>query len=309
MPPRSRRLVIVCAALLPLLSGCRPARHTSVFIDPALLTLVPNDSVFMGGIKFDKLQDTALFKKFVAGAKDGWLVRFGSETGIDPARDLYEVLAASDGRSSVQFWRGRFGGQFGREPHIHVDGGTSFQYKGREITGRDDYAIFFMNSSVAVTGSRASLQNLIDNQDGTRAGPSQALLALTRKIPYERQFWAVGLGAGSMSAAIPKEGNLANLRRLLASVNEVVFSAEAADGLQLSLNASYGTPQAAKENYDAAKGLLAIAHLQFGKKEPELEATLDAAGVRLNGPTVEVSASLSMAALEKLQQMIRSRTP
>ena len=46
--------------------GCRPAPRTTVFIDPALSTLVPADTVFLAGLRLDKLRDTPAYKKFLS---------------------------------------------------------------------------------------------------------------------------------------------------------------------------------------------------------------------------------------------------
>ena len=82
-----RKLTVALALVL---AGCR-SKPTNVFIDPALATMVPSDTVFLAGIRLDKLRETPAYKRFVDRPVKT-LDDFQKETGLDPRKDLWEFL-------------------------------------------------------------------------------------------------------------------------------------------------------------------------------------------------------------------------
>ena len=89
------------ALLLILASGCGSRRAPSIRIDPALATLVPSGTVLLAGARLDALRATPLYRKFAADALGPVLA------GVD-LKDVWELLAVSNGRETAVLARGRF---------------------------------------------------------------------------------------------------------------------------------------------------------------------------------------------------------
>src|SRR6266566_1723056 len=78
------------------LAGCsRPSQPKSVYIDPALLSLVPPDAKLMVGVNLDSLRKSPIYQEHFANEFAAQLDSFSRQTGLDPRKDLWEVLAFS----------------------------------------------------------------------------------------------------------------------------------------------------------------------------------------------------------------------
>jgi hypothetical protein len=98
-----RRVVVTC--LLVALAGCRPKPAPIVLVDPALAILVPPDAVLLAGVRMKQLR----------------------ESGIDPRKDVWELLITSDGKDTVVMARGKFS-ELGMEPKLEREGVRRFAY-------------------------------------------------------------------------------------------------------------------------------------------------------------------------------------
>ena len=77
-------------------------------VDPALSGLVPADTTMLVGIRLEDLLKTPIYKKYLADRPIPQLDEFSKQFGIDPRKDLWEVLFISNGQESVVLGRGRF---------------------------------------------------------------------------------------------------------------------------------------------------------------------------------------------------------
>ena len=78
-----------------------PVARSSV--DPALATLVPADTAILVGAKLDKLRETPTYQKHFSQMSLPRLDDFARETGLDPRKDVWEVLFASEWFATAAF--------------------------------------------------------------------------------------------------------------------------------------------------------------------------------------------------------------
>lgn len=180
------------AVLLIVALGCGSRDTQSLRIDPVLLTLVPPDTIAMGGARIDQIKKTTVYSKYIAQRQFPAFDALRERLGIDAREDLWEVLAASDGKDTVLFARGRFSPQ-GIEPKLEKEGARRTQYKGYTLVGSDEAAITLIDTSTAVAGPSRIVQSVIDQRD-SGAKPPAALLDRTKQIPSSAQLWAVSSG-------------------------------------------------------------------------------------------------------------------
>src|SRR5437764_950227 len=93
--------IITAPALAFVLVSCGPAPFGESRIDPALQKLIPPDTSMVFDAHIDRLRKTALYEKHVAPLLRQQSDQFAAKTGIDPSRDIDEVLSCSDGRNAV----------------------------------------------------------------------------------------------------------------------------------------------------------------------------------------------------------------
>src|SRR5712691_3920812 len=127
-----RRFLVLLALVL---SACRAKPAGGVKVDPALVTLVPADTVLLVGTRVEALEKTPVYQKYLADRQVLQIEDFAMQTGIDPRKDLRELLFVSNGKQGVLLGRGKFANQ--AEPHV---------------IGNAQTAVAFINSSTAAVG-------------------------------------------------------------------------------------------------------------------------------------------------------------
>jgi hypothetical protein len=144
-------------------------------------------------------------------------------------------------------------------------------------------------------------------KDGSKVKPTgpfgrlpPVLREKIRLIPVQSQIWGVGLGSSLMALdAIPKQGNLANLRNLFQALESWTVAATLSSNLKAEASAVYRTEQDAKQIHDALRGLLGLARLSTPSESPELLRLYDGIQISMEKNTVRVTADIATAHLEK----------
>ena len=300
--------------ILPLLLlGACSSTRTSVMLDPALLPLIPADTLSLGGIRVDSLQKTETWTRLSNSPQ--WtrvMDEFTKDVGFDPRKDLMEVLWASNGKESLYFIRNKFS-QMNIEPMVRREGFKRLAYKGYPILGDEEFAALFMNASTIVAGRTQRLREIIDARDGSKGSISKELLAKAETVPATTHVWAVAVPS---ALPLPQGGDsnmVANLPRLLVGVQYLTLALDLTKGLSTQLVAHCNDEQAAKQMQNSIKGLAGFARLGLPEKQKaDLLPLLDSIEVQLTGKTVTTKFAADLPTLERLQSIFlagESRRP
>ena len=298
-----RKLVIVLAVVL---AGCR-GKPDKVFIDPALATLVPSDTVFLAGIRLDKLRDTRVYKHFVTERPLKSLDEFQQETGLDPRKDLWEFLVAGNGKETLAFCRGKFA-EFGLEPKLNRPGVQRMSYKGMLMLGNERNAVLFVNASVAVAGATPTLRNLVDHRD-SGSGIPDWLQKKIDTIPPGSQVWAAGDVTRSLGGlTVQENGTAGNFAQFAPAIDWATAGIDFSDGMKLSAVALCKTDQDASRLNSTVRAGVGFARLNTPSEETQLMGALDAIKSEVkDGRTVTLNATLTAGQLDKLIAFAESR--
>jgi hypothetical protein len=289
----SAGLALILAAGSP---ACRQSRESGR-IDPALTMLVPADTVLLAGVKLDRVRATPAFRK-LAQARPDWLEHWKRRTGLE-VEDVWEILVASDGSDTIVLSRGRFTAPGALEPRLDFPNASRSSYKGYTLIGTEDAAIVFLNATTAAVAPPASLRRFIDTRGG-RTGIPPALQTKLRAMPAKCQAWAVWIGGGRrLPPSLPRQGNLANLDRIFASVETASAMAAASEGIEVEATALARTEQEAVTLHDALRGLLGMARLTM-LRNPVAALISDATRVSRKEREVSLATEVNAAALDKL---------
>jgi hypothetical protein len=298
-----QRSTLLLAPVL-FLAACSSQR-TSVMLDPALLPLIPSDTISLGGIRVDAFQKTETWKRLSASPQ--WtrqLDEFTKEVGFDPRKDLLEVLWASDGKESLFFIRNRFS-QMNIEPMVRREGFQRLAYKGYPLLGDEEFAALFMNASTAVVGRTARLRKIIDDRDAGPGNVSKELLAKAETIPANTHLWMVATPSALPKLESDRAGTsnmLANLPRLLNGVQYLTVALDMASGVDAQAVAYCGDDQCAKQWQNTIKGLAGIARLTLPEAQrAQMLPLLDSVEVQVNGTVATTKFKVDLAGLERLQ--------
>jgi hypothetical protein len=285
-------------ALMLSLAGCR-REPQNARIDAAIAPLIPGDSVALAGLRLDRLQDTPFFRAYVQGKKIQVLEQFQALTGLDPTKDIWEVVWAVSPNRMLVFVRGKFGGQFGLEPKFDVPDLKRANHKGYYILYKGEQGVLFMNSGVAVAGRVEELKSVVDGRDKAGAGPPQALVEMVKTLPADH-LWLVSQKAGSLVPKTPVDGNFANAARMLSSLGVLTMHADLSKGVNLEVQGEYPDAVLAKQVQDTVRGLVGMLRLQTKDDQADLLKALDAVQIQARERQVTITV---MAPFELIEQV------
>ena len=268
--------------LLAISAGCARKSPVGPKIDPALATLIPDDTTLLVGTRLEALERTPVYQKYLADRKFPQVEEFAKQTGLDPKKDLWELLFVSDGKNNVLLGRGKFANEM--EPRLEKEGAKRFGYKGYTLVGSEKTAVVFFSSSTAAMGPTDSLRFLLDRR-GTSKGPPAALAASMKDIPSDAQFWAAYAG-GPVDLGLG--GNLANIGKLVNSIQTGSLYFDLRTGLNGVASGECSTDQSAEEVQGALKAFVGLGRLNTPANEKELQAAWDGMRVTLQDKRVRL---------------------
>jgi hypothetical protein len=271
--------ILLCALLL---ASCARKPSVGPKIDPALATLIPEDTTLLVGTRLEALERTPVYQKYLADRTFPQVEEFAKQTGLDPKKDLWEMLFVSNGKNNVLLGRGKFANEM--EPRLEKAGAKRFGYKGYNLVGDEKTAVVFFSGSTAAIGPTESLRFLLD-QRGTSKGPPAALAALMKDIPADAQFWAAYIGG---PVDLPLGGNLANITKLVSSIQTGSLYFDLRTGLNGVALGDCSTDQGAEEVQGALKAFIGLGRLNTPANQPEMQAAWDGMRVTLQDKRVKL---------------------
>lgn len=272
-----QHIVLACAALLAL-PACQRLMPTHARVDAAIAPLIPGDTVVLAGLRLDRLKDTPFFQKYVQGQRLPDLDNFKDKTGLDPMKDIWELVYSATPQRTLLFIRGKFGGEFGLEPNFNVPGLQRMSHKGYYILYKGADGVLFLNSGVAVAGKIPDLQAIVDNRDKNSEMPPVELLDLVKTLPADHA-WLVSRQAGAMAQKLPEDGNVGNFARLVKTLGRATLHADLASGIKLEAEGEYPTPELARQVQDTIRAGIGILRLRTPDSEAAMLKVYD--GIRV----------------------------
>jgi hypothetical protein len=262
--------ILLCAGLV-LLAACA-TKPSTVKVDPSLDTLVPPDTVMLVGTRLEALLKTSVYQKNFGSRSFSQIDEFARRTGLDPRKDLWELLFVSDGKHGVLLGRGKFADEM-MEPRLEKEGAVRMGYKGMTLVGNEQGAVMFINPTTAALGNLDSLHNLVDQRPQARGAPP-ALAVLMKGIPATAQFWAAYAG-GPVHLPVDPNSNLANVNKLISSVETGSVYFDLRSGLDGVAEANCSTDEGAEQVQGALKALIGLGRLSVPKDQPDLAQLYD----------------------------------
>jgi len=274
--------------------------HASVRIDPSIETLVPPDTVLLVGTKLEALLKTPVYQQNFANREIPQIRDFAEKTGIDPRKDLWELLFVSNGKSSVLLARGKFADEM-MEPQLERHGAPRFGYKGLTLLGTERGAVALINSTTAAAADAQALRTLIDERGSSR-GPPAPMAALISQIPANAQFWAA-YGGGPIHLPFDENSNLGNLNRVLASIQTGTLWFDLSSGLSGLADVTCASDDGAQKLEGALKALIGIGRLSVPRDQPELAQAYDLITVTQESHRVRLHIDVPQSLVDKFLRM------
>jgi hypothetical protein len=256
------------------LGGCRGR------VDSAWTAFVPPDTMALAGIRLDQLRETPVYRKLAAQHRIPRFDEFRNDTGIDPERDIRELLLAYDGQNALWIARGAFRM---KEPGSPGNGTTAV-----------------IDTSTALAGPAPVVRAAIDRYRTGRSGAPGSLLARVEALPGDPQIWAVTSGwTGLRPDTLRQMGNAANLDRVLRSADNTTLTADLRVGLHAAMAAECRTEPDARNLSAELRGLLGLVR-SVPRNRPDLRRAFDDVQVTQQDRSVRVNVDIPQDLVERL---------
>jgi len=170
--------------------GCKQQVSPTVFVDPALAVLVPQDTSLLAGIRMQRIEAASSPSERFAQAPR--LVNFRSRIGLPDDVDVWEYLLASNGRDWVTLMRGKFA-EMGMEPRLKHPTAKRLSVDGIPVVGDEHGAVGFLNPTTAIAGKLGVVIRAIQGRNST-AGIPESLEKLRSLISSTNEVWFVSSG-------------------------------------------------------------------------------------------------------------------
>jgi hypothetical protein len=294
------RRFLFAIAIAATLTACREHSSSgSIRVDPALESLVPDDTLFIMGADVDAIRNTSVYRKHIGIVDLPRLNEFTQKTGVDPRKDLAYVLSTSNGKTGVFMARGKFRSS-DLEAQIDRQGVRRFAYKGHNFFGDERSAVTFINSSTALLGSTEVLKSIVDNSNSSHHGLPQALGQRVASIQAGSQMWAAFIGGvQGLNVTVPENSNLAGVIRVFKGMDSAALGMDLRNGCDLHGDAMCKTEADAQRLRAALKGIIGLGRLSTPDNQPELLKLYDAIQVDQDQTKVTVAAHVPLEMVDR----------
>ncbi len=288
------RPLLVIAIVLTAACGSKPS--TGAKVDPTLKTLVPPDTVMLVGTRLEKLLKTPIYQKNFGNRRFPQIDEFARRTGLDPTKDLWELLFVSNGKNGFLLGRGKFADEM-LEPRLEKEGAQRLPYKGVNLYGNDHGALMLINPTTAALGRIDDLHSLIDHK-GESHGPPAAVAELMKDISPDAQFWAVYAG-GPIHLPLDENSNLANLNKLVSLVESGSVFFDLTNGLNGIVTANCSSDDGGEQIEGAFRALIGLGRLSVPKDQPDLAHAYDMIRATREGKRVRLYIDVQESMVER----------
>ena len=277
--------------------------------------ILPADAKFVMGFDVKRFAASPFYERFKAqrGMKPEALAELEAKTGLDPARDLDQIVVAGTGErgtAGVAVALGHFDlYKLGRA--IEASGkahGTSYEgvtvYNFSEES-KQQLSLALVDESTLVLGPTDQVTQALASRTRGEAPlkTNAALMARVEAIRPGSTFWMVGDQSllASLPTSIPAPGASAGGGSIaLPSLVGLTVTGDLEPQVSIAVTGEARDAAAAKNLADVVRGLVAMASLQAAQK-PELQQLASAVSVATEENRVLVSARIPYETLDALQ--------
>lgn len=278
-------------------------------VDASLLNLMMPDAKAIAGASVEQSRNSPFGRYLVSQLDNRAMGELTAATGIDPRKDVKEVVAATTGEGgSLLAVKGTFP-MAKLEAAVASSDLTRETYKGVEMVNtkpdaKGEFAsVALLDSSTIVAGGSAAVRAAIDRkQAGRNFGGT--LAQRCREVSGTNDVWfATSTGLAQYAGGqLPKQlgGGTANM---LQAITQGSGGAKfAASGVTLNLDAVARSPQDAQALTDVLRFVASMVQTQRaqGAAQSKAAALLDNTTFAANGPVAHISMTVPERQLEML---------
>ncbi len=272
-------------------TGCTKHPINGVAVQSAFRPLIPPDTKVLAGLDIDKIKTTPLYQRHEKELDFPLLNESTERIGLDPRKDISNLLVAWNGKQPIFMMLGRFK-PAEVEKKMASLGAARSKYQKYTLLGDPKTSVAFLTKAVAIAGSAESLHSVIDlDAKGDGEVPEELQERLVG-LPKTDQIWAVSRG-GLPFVEVPMRSDFGSALSNIAGYIQATSTGIGVDsGLHLLMNIACISTQGAQRVHDALRGGIGFARLSTKDNQQDLLRLYDAIQVEQDQQVVHVRADL-----------------
>lgn len=279
--------------------ACTKPGATGVSVNSVFRPLIPAETKALAAVEIDNLKASQVFQRHQNLVKLPWLDAMSERVGLDPRRDISDLLVVWTGSQAVALARERINRET-LEAKLRSLGMQTTRYKNYTLYPENREALTFLKHDVAVAGPTEAVRSEIDLDDNGGGAVPDELQARLALIPKGDQVWAVSRG-GLPFAEMPLRPDIESaLSNIAGYVNATSFGIGFDTGIHLQAEIVCVSNEGAQRVHDALRGGIGLARLATRDDASDLLKLYDAVQVSEDQRTVHVKADISGELTDKL---------
>jgi hypothetical protein len=296
-------VILLLADLLVGVSCKRQPAATGISVDPAFRSLVPPDTRVLAGIEMEKLKTAAFYKRHESDLNFPLLDASYERIGLDPRRDVSDLLIAWSGERPLFMARGHFS-QRVIEQKIAALGAQGRAYKRYTVFGDGENSLVFLNRGIAAAGSTSAVHAAIDLEAEDNGQVPQELQQALGKLPKGDQIWVVSRG-GLPFVDLPMRSDYGSvLSNFVGYVRDTCIGAGVDTGVHLVADLTCISSRGAERVHDGLRAAVALGRLTTKDDQQDLLRMYEAIRVDRDNEIVHLHADLSSDLADRLLQYL-----
>ncbi len=278
------------------------------FAQSPLLRYAPPETSFILGVNFRALLETPAGKSLLAEARgSNELSKFIAQTGLDPLKDIDEILLAGDAtqkkNNALALVRGRFDAT--QLAELTTQQFTPTTVRGIQVytrSGDQPVSLALLNPALLLAGDTERVKDLI--RRGPGSGPPAALVAKAAELAPMHIWFAALTPADQLPGDMP-QGPQAELLR---SIEQISGGITLTNDIALAVDLTARTPKDAESIAALVRMFTGLA-VSSNRDAKEAAALLEKFSIRNEGNSVRMNLTLPQAEVKRWAEQARKQRP
>lgn len=279
--------------------GCQREGGIGVSVDSVFRPLIPPDVKALVSIHLDKLLQAPLYIRHQKDVDFAQLDSASERFGLNPRRDLSDLLVVWNGKTAVLMAKGSFD-QRQLKQKLGTLGARTRTYSDDTILESGNEALAFIKRGVAIAGPLSSVHAALDSKDKGSGGIPELFKQSLQGVPADDQIWIVSRG-GLPFADVPMNSDWESaLSNIVDYVTATTASIGVDTGMRFRADIACVSNQGAQRVHDALRAAVGFGRLSTKDNELELLKLYDSIQVTQEQRFVHVRADLKADLADKL---------
>ena len=294
-----RYFLPLVAAALALAVACTKPGPTGVSVPSAFRSYVPPDAKALAAADLNSFKHSDFYKRHQSELNVPLLDALSERIGLDPRRDLSQVLISWNGKQTALLARGHLS-MDALEAKFASLGMRRVRYKNYTLFGDERDALAFGKHDVVIAGPAAGVRAELDIASSHNGEVPEELQPLLAAIPKRDQFWAVSRGQLPITEMRLRSDIDSALSNFVDYIGAATLGVGFDDGTHVAAQFICVSDEGAKRVHDALRGGIGLARLATRDNELDMLRLWDSIQVSQDRQTVRVNADLSASLTDKL---------